>query len=145
MKLLIIEDDKEKLEAVTSFIDKLSLDIVIFPAPNYKEGKKKLREKFDFLILDMTLPLKNDAQEGKLATAGIDLLEVMKHRNIETPCVVLTQYDTFGKHKDKVSLDDLINKIDLEYSDIVDDVLFYDSSDGQWEEGLENVLRKYSC
>lgn len=145
MKLLVIEDDKEKLEAVRSFIAKLSLGIDISHAPNYKKGKKKLREKFDFLILDMTLPLKDDSQEGKLATAGIDLLEIMKHRNIETPCVVLTQYDTFGKHKDKVSLDDLINKIDLEYSDIVDGVLFYDSSDGQWEEGLEVMLRKYSC
>jgi hypothetical protein len=108
---------------------------------NYTDGKRSIRNDYDFLILDMTLPFDDQSNENKISTAGIDILEIMKHRNIINPCIILTQYDTFGKHESKVNLNSLTEKIHIEYGDIVKAVIFYDSANGEWKEKLKKIIK----
>jgi len=144
MKFLIIEDDHDKAKSIEDFITSLSLKegIEFDIKTNYQDGKRALRDSYDFLILDMTLPLDAHSVENKVATAGIDILEIMKHRNVIKPCVVLTQYDTFGKHQNKVNLSSLTKKVNNEYGEIVKQVLFYDAADGEWCEEMKIIIQE---
>ncbi|WP_158768224.1 hypothetical protein [Paraglaciecola sp. L1A13] len=144
MKFLIIEDDEDKANAIKEYISSLedSLDASFDVKSNYLEGKIALTNSYDFLILDMTLPLDDTSLDNKVSTAGIDILEVMKHRGVLKPCVILTGYDTFGKHQNRVNLDSLSNRIEKEYGDIVKEVLYYESKDGDWREKLKSVLEE---
>lgn len=142
MRFLIIEDNEEKAKSIIDYISSLksSLPSKFEVKTNYLDGKRALREEYDFLILDMTLPLDDTAVENKISTAGIDILEIMKHREIIMPCVVLTQYDTFGKHQNKVNLNSLSENISREYQDIVKEVIYYASKDGDWQEKLKVII-----
>jgi hypothetical protein len=144
MKFLLIEDNEEKANSVQNYI----LSLLKFSEAefeiktNYLDGKRALRGAYDFLILDMTLPLDDTSIDNKISTAGMDILEIMKHRKLIKPCVVLTQYDTFGKHQNKVNLDSLSNDVTKEYGEIVKQVIYYASKDGDWREKLKLVIEE---
>lgn len=145
MNCLIIEDDFDKEKSITSLLHSIEVNyskkINIEVKKNYTDGKRSIRSNYELLILDMTLPFDDQSNENKISTAGIDILEIMKHRNIIHPCVILTQYDTFGKHQNKVNLESLTEKIYKEYGDIVKAVIFYDSANGEWKEKLKNLIK----
>ena len=144
MKFLLIEDNKNKANAIKNYI----ISLIRFSEAefeiktNYLDGKIALRDPYDFLILDMTLPLDNTNADNKISTAGMDILEIMKHRKLIKPCIVLTQYDTFGKHQNKVNLDSLSQDISIEYGQIVKQVIYYASEDGDWREKLKLVIEE---
>lgn len=142
MKFLIIEDNEKKAKSIREFVSSQGFCSSgdIFVEKNYLDGKRALRTHYDFLILDMTLPLDDTDENNKISTAGIDILEVMKHHNLILPCVVLTQYDTFGKHQSKVNLTSLTENVIKEYANIVKAVIFYDSENGDWQEKLKKVI-----
>jgi CheY-like chemotaxis protein len=144
MKFLIIEDDDDKANSIKNYLTSLKQfsEAEFEVKTNYIDGKRALTNSFDFLILDMTLPLDNSATDNKISTAGIDILEIMKHRGLFKPCVVLTQYDTFGKHQNKVNLDLLSENISKEYGEIVQQVLYYSSKNGDWRDKLKFNIEK---
>jgi len=73
MKLLIVEDEIELLNAICDYLQKE--DFVCESAPNFFEGEDKLISyEYDVVILDINLPDGN----------GLDLLKLIKSKNPET-------------------------------------------------------------
>ena len=58
MKILLVEDDSDKLRVVASMLGKISgLQIDLETAQNAAEAKRKLKEyQYDVMILDVFLP-----------------------------------------------------------------------------------------
>lgn len=58
MKILIIEDDKNKLKQVTSFLRKIYINTEIIERYSYNSGIRELLtgSRFDLLLLDMSMP-----------------------------------------------------------------------------------------
>lgn len=75
-KILMIEDDLELAEILTEYLSQFEMDITVIDDPYIGISKLNL-EKFDLLILDLTLP-------------GIDGLEVCKEirKNNDIPIII---------------------------------------------------------
>ena len=92
MKLLIVEDELELLNATTRYLEKE--DFVCETAPNFFEAEDKLISyKYDVVILDINLPDGN----------GLDLLKFIKEKSPETGVLIVSAKD---------SLDDRLKGLD---------------------------------
>ena len=83
MRILLIEDDELISDAIAKYLKKESYKI-----DSVKTGEAGLTaldiEKFDAIILDITLP-------GK---SGIEILTILRKRKITTPVLILTAQDS---------------------------------------------------
>ncbi|MEL4457256.1 response regulator transcription factor [Lutimonas vermicola] len=99
MKLLIVEDELELLNATTDYLEKE--DFVCETAPNFFEAEDKLISyKYDVVILDINLPDGN----------GLDLLKFIKEKSPETGVLIVSAKD---------SLDDRLKGLDLGADDYI--------------------------
>ncbi len=99
MKLLIVEDEIELLNATCGYLQKE--DFVVESAPNFFEAEDKLISyQYDVVILDINLPDGN----------GLDLLKLIKSKNPETGVLIVSAKD---------SLDDRLKGLDLGADDYI--------------------------
>ena len=87
IKLLMVDDNVQLIEAVKEYFSKSSKIEVSFEAYNGQEGIElieKQKDNFDVLILDLIMPNKD----------GIYVLEEMKNRGIDKKVIVSTSYNT---------------------------------------------------
>lgn len=99
MKLLIVEDEMELLNATSGYLEKE--DFVCETAPNFFEAEDKLISyHYDVVILDINLPDGN----------GLELLEFIKQKSPETGVLIVSA---------KNSLDDKLKGLDLGADDYI--------------------------
>jgi len=99
MKLLIVEDEMELLNATSGYLEKE--DFVCETAPNFFEAEDKLISyNYDVVILDINLPDGN----------GLDLLKFIKEKSPETGVLIVSAKD---------SLDDRLKGLDLGADDYI--------------------------
>lgn len=87
IKLLMVDDNVQLIEAVKEYFSKSSMIDVSFEAYDGEKGIElieKEQKNFDVLILDLIMPNKD----------GIYVLEEMKKRGIDKKVIVLTSYNT---------------------------------------------------
>ncbi|MGL4293264.1 MAG: response regulator transcription factor [Bacteroidales bacterium] len=93
MKILIIEDEREIIESVKSFLS--NEQMVLEAADTYTEALEKINlYTYDCVILDLCLPDGN----------GLEIIREMKRRKIETGIIIISALD---------SLDDRITGLDM--------------------------------
>jgi DNA-binding response OmpR family regulator len=99
MKLLIVEDELELLNATSSYLEKE--DFICETAPNFFEAEDKLiAYNYDVVILDINLPDGN----------GLELLKYVKEKSPETGVLIVSAKD---------SLDDKLKGLDLGADDYI--------------------------
>lgn len=99
MKLLIVEDEMELLNATSGYLEKE--DFVCETAPNFFEAEDKLISyNYDVVILDINLPDGN----------GLELLKFIKEKSPETGVLIVSAKD---------SLDDRLKGLDLGADDYI--------------------------
>ena len=99
MKLLIVEDELELLNATSGYLE--NEDFVCETAPNFFEAEDKLiAYNYDVVILDINLPDGN----------GLDLLKIVKEKSPETGVLIVSAKD---------SLDDKLKGLDLGADDYI--------------------------
>src|SRR5690349_16359984 len=103
MRILIIEDDPIKLNALKSFVSDFSDKIYIDAKVSYQSGLYVLlKERYDLVLLDMQLP-NYDIKSGEdgykpRPVAGRDILRELKRKGIQTKVLIVTQYEGFGEN-----------------------------------------------
>lgn len=147
MKILIVEDNKNKLTRLKEFIQGITKinDIQIEEANSFTSGIRKINQKvWDLIILDMTLPTYDithrETGGDKKPVAGKEIMKRMLHRNILIPVIIVTQFETFGENK--LTLDLLDKEFEEEYKKIWRGTVFYegDKWKGNFEQLLQNIL-----
>lgn len=99
MKILIVEDEKELLETIASYLK--GEDFICEKAVTFFEAEDKLVSfKYDIVILDITLP------DG----SGIDLLKLIKQHSPNTGILIVSARN---------SLDDKLTGLDLGADDYI--------------------------
>lgn len=103
MRVLIIEDNRSKLDAIRKFLIETYHDIDIHDALSYTAGLRRLYdEAWDYLLLDMSLPVYDmslqDSGGDKKPVAGKEIMRRMIRRSIIVPTIIITQFDTFGEN-----------------------------------------------
>lgn len=148
MKVLIIEDNYNKLDQIESFLVKTVQNIIIDKGNSYNSGIRKIYDaEYDLIVLDMSLPTfdvtPRDSGGIKRAVAGREILQRMEHKEIFTPVVIMTQFEKFGE--DQMSLADLNKELENEFKNTWKATIHYDAGKQNWKNELEywiNVINK---
>ena len=109
-KILIIEDDKSLVDALSQKLTKVGFDCIL--AFNGKEGLKKIEaEKPDLILLDIIMPIMD----------GLTMLKELRKTNKEVPAIVLTNLSGEDKLSEALSNGsyDYLVKSDYSLEDIV--------------------------
>lgn len=134
--ILLIDDDNVKISKITAFLNKKSeYNITIANALN-PGLKKVLRESYDFILLDMSLPTFDSAESRYFNSfGGIDFLKEMKRKKIATPVIIVTQYEIFGEGSGRKTSDD----IDIDCKKIFENyigIVIFSSTNEMWQSEL---------
>lgn len=141
MNVLIIEDDVNKLKAISDFLSDYR-DITFSSRMSYHSGMQVLLdEKVDLLLLDMSMPIYDVAPyetDGRLLPlAGRDILFQLQRRSILLPTIIITQYEEF----DGISLEDLDYELKKEFPRLYMGYVYYNITQDGWKEQLDTMLR----
>lgn len=146
MKILIVEDDLDKQKDIIGVIREKYNDSLFNIAASLTSGLQKLifDDNVDLILLDMSMPNFESTEEepsngAPESFAGLEFLEQMALRGIETPVVIITQFVTFGKGANLKKFETLKEKIELEYPDIVLGMLRYSQS-SKWNSELLSII-----
>jgi CheY-like chemotaxis protein len=151
MRVLLVEDEESKRSQVIELLAERFPDIAVTEARSLNAALRRVTsDRFDLLILDMTMPTFDvalDEDGGRpQAYGGRELLRHMKRRGIVTPTVVLTQFDRFGIEPDQRTIEELGDELAREHSQSYVGSITYDVAIDAWQATLcqivESVLRK---
>ncbi|MCJ8344336.1 hypothetical protein MJH12_02260 [bacterium] len=149
MKILIVEDDKYKSEAILDCLQ------IYFPVANINiteslaSGLFALidEDSYQLIILDMSMPsfdiTEKDPTGGTPESyAGEDFLAQMTLLGITTPVIVVTQYNNFGIDEQQISLSTLSKKLLNDHPAIYQGSIYFKVSSTTWKTELKNLLKK---
>ena len=130
-KILIIEDDKTKIDKLKALLS--NQDLVI--KESFREGVLELKSSFrdfDVLILDMTIPLwekgNNDLGGNVEQFGGEKVLKEMKRRKLLVPTILFTMFDVFPVNGEMLTFQQIDNRYKEEFSDFYTGGIFYSSN-----------------
>lgn len=140
MNVLIIEDDVNKLKAISDFLLNYT-NIRCFSQMSYHSGMHTLlSEKIDLLLLDMSMPIYDGVTHNTggrlLPLAGRDILFQLQRRSISLPTIIITQYEDF----DGLSLIDLDRELEKEFPQLYMGFVYYNITQDGWKEKLAAIL-----
>lgn len=144
MKILLVEDFEEKANNIIAFLNKEFHEYEIDRCSSYNTAQEMIfehSEDYKLILLDMsmsTYDLNVDASGGlPEPAAGEYILEGMFLRDINTPVIVITMYNVFGR-KELAAFDtELKDKYPQNYKSYV----FYSSQRTDWKNELKKQIK----
>lgn len=142
MKILIVEDDLFKSNALKCFIEDKYADCSIRVVKSYQTGcDAVLNESFDLLILDMSIPnfdIENNEDGGfTLKNGGELIMRELLEEEKDFNAVIISQYETFGG--------ETIEQIDKRLKDLCATKylgwITYSTSNNDWQEKLIKTIQ----
>lgn len=145
MRILIIEDDSNKMQRIANEIREIRKDAQLTEARSYQSGVSHLMSgQFDFLLLDMSLPIFDISPEEDGFQvdpfSGRNILQEMFRKNMIVPTAVITMFETFGDGADLMTLDELDRDLSAKYPAIYRGAIYYNSSEINWKESLKKLI-----
>ncbi len=147
MKILIVEDDQYKSEAINDFLiaEFQSPDIVIKDSLSSGLFDVLDNDGFDIILLDMSMPSfdisnKDPSGGNPESYAGEDFLSQMNVLEVATPIIVVTQYDNFGTDDGQMSLAKLDKKLYATHSKIYRGSVYFKSTSISWKKELKGKI-----
>lgn len=149
MNILIVEDEISKEQSIKKFIIDIIPDVEITTSRSITSAIINVRlKKFDFVILDMSLPLYDlndmeysednefEALGGKFVLDEIDRLE--KNSKV----ILITAFDVIGEGERQIELSQIKSELEVLYPNNYIDSIFYNSSSFEWKNQLKKYLLK---
>ena len=85
MRILIVEDERKLAQVLSSALEAEQYEVAA--ASTGDEGFRRANEElFDLVVLDLMLP----------GRSGLEILQALRQRRIETPVLILTARDGVG-------------------------------------------------
>jgi CheY-like chemotaxis protein len=149
MKLLLIEDEAGKRNAITEHVRSvLGIDAEVVECESLRAGLKELVSgcSYDLVLLDMSMPgfdvSASDPIGGEPESfAGQEIMAQMKLRGLRTPTAVVTQYKAFAKGT--IGLSDLVDRYKREYSDFFVGAIYYSTAAETWKREMSELIARY--
>lgn len=145
MKILIVEDEYDKREKIKSeVVCILGETVEILESESLRGGLKSVltTKSLDLILLDMSMPSFDASDdpggEDPESFAGIELMSQMKLRGIATPVLIVTQYKNF--EKGAVTLEELIERMNSDFSEFFKGTIYYSSSLEGWKKQLRDYF-----
>lgn len=149
MKILIVEDDQNKINQLKDFFYSLEYEVELKVKNSFNSGLKEIMsEVVDFIILDMSMPtfdMKPHEKGGSFRIyGGKDILRQMVRKKIPTAVIIVTQFDYFGPAEDSKSLQELSLELSKLYPDNYKGTVYYNPAINNWKKDLFDLLSKFS-
>jgi len=149
MKILIVEDDKYKSDAIKECLNDYFLNPEIFIEESLSSGLFTLDEveEIELIILDMSMPSFDISEKDPIggtpeSYAGEDFLSHMTLVGMTTPVIVVTQFDNFDSDGEEVSLSNLSKKLFNDHPSAYKGSIYFKVSSSAWKAELKNLLKK---
>ena len=149
MRILIIEDDSNKMRRIANEVREIRKDVQLTEARSYQSGVRNLMSgQFDLLLLDMSLPIFDISPEEDGFQvdpfSGRNILAEMSRKNVLVPTAVITMFETFGDGADLMTLQELDKDLAEKYPAIYRGTIYYNSSEINWKESLKKLIEESS-
>ncbi|HGL6520944.1 hypothetical protein ACU5CD_11465 [Enterobacter hormaechei] len=147
IKLLIIEDDLYKSNAISEYLrDELNINNITC-RESLSSGVFEVLDNpnYDLILLDMSMSTYDISDKDPVggipeSFAGEDFLAQMDLLGYKIPILVVTQYDTFGAGDDSFPLKILDNKLSIKHPEIYKGSIFFRSISNEWKTLLKEKL-----
>ncbi|MGC0897525.1 hypothetical protein [Pantoea agglomerans] len=148
MRILIADDSHDKQEMIHSFISKKYPTSEFIRTYSFNSTREQiLTSSFSLILLDMTMPSfdPNDKNTGfgesrNRPLAGKEIISSMAYREINTPVIIVTQFEVFGRHNQLTSIDDVFEEINGLYPNIVKGTVLFDFQSESWKTKLDKLI-----
>ena len=147
MKILIIEDDQNKLEQLASFVAAEFGTETVGRALSYRNGLAAVLEaQWDLVLLDMQLPTydKSPRESGgrQRALAGEQILRKMAMNSVKAPAIVVTQFEKFGDLGNAISLQQLVSRLERANYPNYRGTVYYHAKISDWKSDLRMLIQR---
>ncbi|MCS1349956.1 hypothetical protein NX039_23330, partial [Escherichia coli] len=147
IKLLIIEDDLYKSNAISEYLrDELNINNITC-RESLSSGVFEVLDNpdYDLILLDMSMSTYDISDKDPVggipeSFAGEDFLAQMELLGYKIPILVVTQYDTFGAGDDSFPLKILDNTLSKKHPEIYKGSIFFRSISNEWKVLLKEKL-----
>ncbi|WP_083892170.1 response regulator [Corallococcus coralloides] len=141
MKILIIEDDLNKLQRISELIRERAPDAQVTERKSYQSGlKEALKEHPDLIVLDMSMPTYDISPTEKGGRtrpyAGREILSELKRKHVSSRVVVVTQFESFGEGVDAMTLSQLKAQLRADHAKNYLTTVYYHPSETGWRDNL---------
>jgi CheY-like chemotaxis protein len=146
MTILFIEDDENKRDRILSFVSERFHKIQVDEAKSLQGGVKRLKQsEYELIILDMTLPnfdVGPDEPVGGVTHSfgGREFLKQVLRLGINTPVVVLTQFESFGRSGHEIGLSELDSQLRQKFGEVYLGAVYYHPSIDDWKDRLSEII-----
>ena len=144
MKILLVEDNQDKINKIGAFLKEEFNDYYIEIKTSYQSALKEImsnHSKYSLILLDISLPTYDVAPDEPggepMPLAGEGILKEMYYADIMTNVIVVTMYVNFV---DKTKIEDLDKRFIEEYSDNYKGYVYFASNQNSWKEKLKNKI-----
>ena len=142
MKILVLEDDFNKYQSIFGFLKGMNLLDVTHQASYHSGLKELIAHPYDLLLLDMTIPMFDatgyESQGRPMALGGLDVLSMLKRKKKLCNTIVVTQYENF----DNMSLDNLKEKLEHDFSECYIGTVYYNTIQDKWKDDLARLIKE---
>lgn len=145
-KILIIEDNPHKLDRIVLNIKENFLSVDVSVSRSFSSGvKKALAEKFDVIVIDMSLPTydRSDLEAGgrNRPFGGLEIVRKLQRKSISSKILFITQYESFSDHGRTYTFETLNAVVKNECKDFFLGFIMYDSSRTKWKEEMNSAIK----
>jgi hypothetical protein len=144
MKILIVEDDLNKLHQLQQCLSAEYPQADIIQARSYQSGlKTALAVLPSFIVLDMTLPTydvsTNESGGRPRPFAGREILNEVARKLGHGKVIVVTQFETFGEGPQKKTLPELDTELRKAFPDLYIGAVYYHPAQSDWKTSLRKL------
>lgn len=136
------------MENISSCIKNEFDDIDLDFSGSYTTAIKSIYEnKYDLILLDMSLPFTEDGEENfednEFETfGGINILDELKRIYYKTKVILITAFDILGDGNDMIKLSQLNETLNKNYCEIYKGYIHYNSSSIEWKNLLKLLIEE---
>lgn len=148
MKILLIEDDKKKIDDIKEFLLTFYDYSNLIIKESYQSGLRELvKVKYDLLLLDMSIPTWdksiNESGGNFEKFGGYKILKEIKRKKKPVDTVLITMFDDFGESDTSVTLEHLNKLLNEEFSTLYKGVVYYNTREDNWKTALDILIKTY--
>lgn len=145
-KLLIVEDDDHKIKSLREFLTLEYPEIAFDITHSVSSAFRRLESvEYQFAIIDMSLPsFDNDygsSSGAPLNFGGEEIVDYIDRLNLDIKVIIFTQYPKFKGTEGELTLEDIANRLKVDYASIYLGTVYYNIASDAWKKDLMHLVK----
>ena len=146
-KILFIEDNKTKSEAIKNFIQESFEDYFeLTIKESFTSGLRELfSDSYDVLFVDMSLPTRDGFSTSLINNheqlGGHRIMSEMKRKNLNTTTILITMFAEFGINESFMDIKELNYILEKDFDEFYKRYVYYSSKEENWKDHLKKILK----